>query len=406
MGFELKLPGANEHADVRFLACIDDAETRDTVSRLVTEIGWHGAKIFEGGIDAAAGAIDPATPPSILLVDLGDSTDPFGALDRLAEHCPPDIKVLTIGTANDVALYRRLLAIGIADYLVKPLAEATLREALIHAIRPAERKDSATAAATKSARLFAMIGARGGVGTSTLATGIAWCLSEERGSRVALVDLDLQFGNLALGLELEPGRGLREALEHPERIDSLLIAGAMNGTSERLRVLAAEEPLDDQPRLDPSAVDPLIAALADGFDYIIADVPRGLDGMSRRLLARADKIAIVTDFSLAAMRDTQRIGALVELLQPGTKPLVFVNRAGAVARGEIARAEFEKGIGRKVDGIVPHDAKAAAAMAQHAKPLPAAAKSGKAAVEIRRLTTLMAGATKEPPRSLIKRWLG
>src|SRR6185437_34270 len=108
-------------------------------------------------------------------------------------------------------------------------------------------------------------------------------------------------------------------------------------------------------------------------------------GMARRLLGRADRTVVVTDLSLAAMRDTQRLGALVELLQPGAKPLVVVNRAGALAGGEIARAEFEKAIKRPIDGTVPYDAKAATAIAQHAKPLPAASKNGKATAELRRL---------------------
>jgi pilus assembly protein CpaE len=177
----------------------------------------------------------------------------------------------------------------------------------------------------------------------------------------------------------------------------------MSGSSERLRVLAAEEPLDDQPMLDPSAVDPLVGALTDSFDTIIADVPRGLDGMARRLLARADRIAIVADFSLAAMRDTQRLAALIEILQPGVKPLIIVNRAGALTRGEVGQAEFEKGINRKIDAIVPYDAKAASAMHEHGKALPAAAKSGKAAIELRRLAATMTDQVKEPKRSLVKR---
>lgn len=406
MGLEVRLPSAAESSEVRLLACVEDAETRETLSRLVTDLGWHGAKICEGGIAAAAQAIDPAAPPTLLVIDLGDSSDPFAALDRLAEHCPPETRVVAVGSANDVSLYRRLIGLGIGDYLPKPVSGDMLRDALTLALRPIERKETAAAGVTKTAQVVTVIGARGGIGTSTIATGLAWCLTQDHGSRVALLDLDLQFGNLALGLDLEPGRGLRDALEHPERIDSLLVAGAMTGTTDTLRVLAAEEPLDDQPALDPSAIDPLVAALSESFDYIVADLPRALDGMARRLLARADRTMIVADLSLAAMRDTQRLAALIEILQPSAKPLVIVNRTGALAGAEIARAEFEKALKRPIDGAVPYDAKAATAMAQHAKPLPAAAKNGKAAAELRRVATMLTGKAKEPPRSLIKRLLG
>jgi pilus assembly protein CpaE len=404
MGLEVRLPSAAETTECRVVACLADEVTRDTVSALLAQLGWRHAAVHDGGIARAVHAMDPAAPPGLLIVDVSDSADPIHALDELAEHCPPETRVLAVGGINDIVLYRRLLAMGLVDYLVKPVTSEMLHEALLNAVRPTER--SAAPSAPKQTRLLALIGARGGVGTTTLVTGIGWCLSEEQNQRVALLDLDLQFGNLALGLDLEPGRGLREALEHPERIDSLLITGAMSGSSERLRILAAEEPLDDQPMLDPTSVDPLLGALTDSFDCIVADLPRGLDGMARRLLARADRIGIVTDLSLAAMRDTQRLAALIEILRPGAKPLVIVNRAGALPRGEIGRAEFEKGIARKIDAVVPYDVKAASAMAEQGKALPAAARNGKAAVELRRVAALMVGDTKEAPRSFVQRLFG
>ena len=403
MGLEIKLPSAADTAECRVVACIADDATRETVSLLIADLGWRQAKVYEGGIARAVQALDPANPPGLLIVDVSDAADPMQALDELAEHCAPETKVMAVGTVNDIVLYRRLIAMGLADYLVKPVAAEHLRETVMAALRPVERHTAAGPAAPRQTKLIALIGARGGVGTTTLATGIGWCLSEEQEHRVALVDLDLQFGNLALGLDLEPGRGLREALEHPERIDSLLITGAMSGSTERLRVLAAEEPLDDQPLLDPTSVDPLVGALTDSFDTIIADLPRGLDGMGRRLLAKADHIAIVTDLSLAAMRDTQRLAALIEILKPGAKPMVIVNRAGALPRGEIGRPEFEKGIGRKIDAVVPYDVKAASAMAEHGKPLPAASRNGKAAVELRRVASVMTGEVKEAPKSFVQR---
>jgi pilus assembly protein CpaE len=398
----LALKTALETSEPRLVAFLADDITRETVARLAAQLGWRDAVIGQGGIAAAAQAIDAAAPPGLLLIDISDNDDPLGAMDALAEICPPATRVVTVGTSNDIMLYRRLLAMGVVDYLHKPVAADALHEALLQASRPIER--IAAAPSTRTARVIAFIGARGGVGTTTLATAIGWCLGEEQQQRVALLDLDLQFGNVALGLDLEPGRGLREALEHPERIDGLFVSGAMTGTP-RLRVLAAEEPLDDHPLLDPSSVDPLLAALNDDFDCVIVDVPRALDGMARRLLARADATVIVGDFSLAAMRDTHRLIVLTAVLRPGVAPIVLVNRAGALARGEIDRAAFEKGIGRKIDCVIPYDAKAAVAMAQHGKPLPAAAQSSKATAALRRLAVTLSGHEAAKPRSLLKRWL-
>jgi pilus assembly protein CpaE len=398
----LALKTALETSEPRLVAFLADDITRETVARLAAQLGWRDAVIGQGGIAAAAQAIDAAAPPGLLVIDISDNDDPLGAMDALAEICPPATRVVTVGTSNDIMLYRRLLAMGVVDYLHKPVAADALHEALLQASRPVER--IAAAAPTRTARVIAFIGARGGVGTTTLATAIGWCLGEEQQRRVALLDLDLQFGNVALGLDLEPGRGLREALEHPERIDGLFVSGAMTGTP-RLRVLAAEEPLDDHPLLDPSSVDPLLAALNDDFDCVIVDVPRALDGMARRLLARADATVIVGDFSLAAMRDTHRLIVLTAVLRPGVAPIVLVNRAGALARGEIDHAAFEKGIGRKIDCVIPYDAKAAVAMAQHGKPLPAAAQSSKATAALRRLAVTLSGHEAAKPRSLLKRWL-
>jgi pilus assembly protein CpaE len=398
----LALKTALETSEPRLVAFLADDITRETVARLAAQLGWRDAVIGQGGIAAAAQAIDAAAPPGLLVIDISDNDDPLGAMDALAEICPPATRVVTVGTSNDIMLYRRLLAMGVVDYLHKPVAADALHEALLQASRPIER--IAAAPSTRTARVIAFIGARGGVGTTTLATAIGWCLGEEQQQRVALLDLDLQFGNVALGLDLEPGRGLREALEHPERIDGLFVSGAMTGTP-RLRVLGAEEPLDDHPLLDPSSVDPLLAALNDDFDCVIVDVPRALDGMARRLLARADATVIVGDFSLAAMRDTHRLIVLTAVLRPGIAPIVLVNRAGALARGEIDRAAFEKGIGRKIDCVIPYDAKAAVAMAQHGKPLPAAAQSSKATAALRRLAVTLSGHEAAKPRSLLKRWL-
>jgi pilus assembly protein CpaE len=396
----VSLPG-----DGGFLAVVADDVTRETVSRVAAQQGWPHARVERGGIGAALAAVERAAP-RLLLVDLSDAGEPVAALDALADRCPPDTAVLAIGAVNDVALYRRLIGMGVADYLVKPVSAETLQEALLRAAAP-RREAPVAPGEARPARVVAMVGARGGVGTTTAAIATAWCMAHEHGLRVTLLDLDLHFGSLALQLDLEARRGLGEALQNPERIDALLLAGAMSNESERLRVLAAEEPLEEDAVIEPDAADALIAALSSDADAIVVDLPRRLDPMHRHVLTAADTVAIVTDLSLPAMRDAARLVALCKRLRSGgsagTQPLVIVNRVTG-GRGEVPQAEFEKAIGAKINAVVPFDGNAATAAAESGKAWPVVARSSKATATFRRLAPLLSGTERAASRpSLLRR---
>jgi pilus assembly protein CpaE len=391
---------ALEAASPRLVALVADEVTREATSRAAAELGWSDAVVRAGGLAKAARSIDPAHPPQVLLVDLGEETEPDAALAEIVSRCGPQTRVLAIGTVNDVALFRRLSANGVADYLVKPVSSEVLSEALQRSIRSeVEATDT-----KRRARIHAFIGARGGVGASTVALGVAWLLSQEHKLPTALLDLDLHFGNLALSLDIEPGRGLRQALEHPERTDSLLLASAIVKGEERLPILAAEESLEDALHFEPEGAMAVLDALAQDYDCLLVDLPRSLDGASRHVLAAADAIYIVTDLSLVALRDAFRISGLVKALGSGS-PIVVANQVGSIHRGEIGRAEFERGLGGPLNFSVPFDPKATRAMAVSGKALPAADANGKAAAELRRIAAQIAG-REEKLKPLWRRLLG
>jgi pilus assembly protein CpaE len=371
---------------LRFVACVADDVTREAVSRAVAQLGWSNAKVRAGGLDEARRSIDITAPPGLVLVDLSDAHDPIEGMHELAQLCGPQTRFLAIGSINDVSLYRQLVGLGVADYLVKPVSSELLCEAFTAAVRRPDTVDEA-----RQTRLFAFIGARGGVGATTLAVSTAWLLAHEFKLRTALIDLDLHFGNLALCLDLEPGRGLREALENPERTDSMLLASAMVTEGEKLPILATEEPLEEQLSFDGGAVAPLLAALSQDYDCLVVDLPRSLDAMARQVVALADSTIVVTDLSLSALRDTVRLVDLAKALDARGKPLLVANQVGADHRGEIGRPEFERGIGGPLDHAVPFDVKAAVAAAHGGKAIPAAAGGSKAAAELRSLAARLAG---------------
>ena len=372
---------------LRFVACVADDVTREAVSRAVAQLGWSNAKVRAGGLDVARRSIDITAPPSLVLVDLTDANDPVEGMHELAQLCGPSTRFLAIGSINDVSLYRQLVGLGVADYLVKPVSS----EVLCDALTAAARADESAASAQRSTHLFAFVGARGGVGTTTLAVSTAWLLAHEIKLRTALIDLDLHFGNLALSLDLEPGRGLREALENPERTDSMLLASAMVTEGEKLPILATEEPLEEQLAFDGGAVAPLLAALSQDYDCLVVDLPRSLDAMARQVISLADSTIVVTDLSLSALRDTVRIGDLAKALEARSKPLLVANQVGADHRGEIGRPEFERGVGGPLDLAVPFDVKAVVAAAHAGKAVAAAAAGSKAAAEMRKLAARLAG---------------
>ena len=391
---------ADKAASTKLVALLSDEVTREAVSRAAQQLAWNDAVVKAGGLAKAAKAIDPAKPPSLLLIDVHEEAEPDAIVGELVQRCGPATRVIVIGTINDVALFRRLAARGVADYLVKPVSSDILCEAF----RRAVRSEGDSTDPKRRARIFAFIGARGGVGTSTLALGAAWVLLHEHKMHTALIDLDLHFGNLALSLDLEPGRGLRHALEHPERTDSLLLASAMVKSDEKLPVLASEESLEDMLRFEPASATALMGALAQDYDCLIVDVPRSLDGASRQVLAAADGAVIITDLSLAALRDSFRLSGLVKTLGSNNTPLVVGSQIGALHRGEMGRAEFERGLGVALDFAVPFDPKAARAMAVSGKALPAAEAQSKAAVELRKLASRIAG--REVKAKGMKRWFG
>jgi pilus assembly protein CpaE len=383
------------------LASIGDDLTRETVKAVLAQLGWQNAKCRDGGAEAALELVKTAGAPALLLVDISGSTDPLDAIEALLVVSGTDTKLLAIGLENDVGLYRKLIERGVSDYLVKPVQSQTL----LQAIQSATRAERAEPAPARAARVVAIVGARGGVGATTVASSVAWTMAKEKQLRVVLLDLDLHFGSLALGLDLEPSRGLREILANPERVDSLLLRSAMTKVCDGLRVLAAEEPLEDALPANPAGLDALLADLAGSTDCVVIDVPRALNGLSRHAFAIADIIGVVSEQSLSAMRDTQRLLSLARTMRGDAKTVVIANRVGGVA-GEIGRPDFERGIGGKIDFAIPFDAKAALAAAERAKVFVDVARDAKGLAELRRLAVALAGTEQTRKLSFLKRILG
>ena len=378
-----------------FVAYVCDETTAETMRPIAGELGWSPDKVHKGGLRNAVQSLSVSASPHILFVDLAESGDPLNDINALAEVCEPGTVVIAAGQINDVRLYRDLVASGIQDYLLKPLHPDMVREALAHAQVMLNAPKHVEATAERPHCSLAVIGARGGIGASTIATSLAWLLAERGGRSTALLDLDVHFGTGALALDLEPGRGLTDAIENPSRIDGLFIERAMVKASEKLAVLSAEAPINQPLVTDGAAFYQLQEEMRAAFECTVVDLPRGMLVQHPHLMGDVQLAVIVTQLTLAAARDTIRLLSWMKSNAPQTQLFVLANGVYTSGQPEISRKDFEGSIERKIDYLVPFDQKLAAQAAKLGKPMAEVGKNSKTVTPLVELLTAVTAAADE-----------
>ena len=375
-----------------FTAFVCDEETAELLRPIAVEHGWAPEKVNKGGLRNAVQSLSVSASPNILFVDLSESGDPLNDINALAEVCEPGTVVIAAGQVNDVRLYRDLVASGIQDYLLKPFSPDQVRDAFAHAQMTISGPRTNEPTMERPHVVAAVIGVRGGVGASTIASSISWLMGDKVGRTTALLDLDVHFGTGALSLDLEPGRGLTDAIENPSRIDGLFIERAMVRANDKLSVLSAEAPINQPMLTDGSAFFQLCEEMRNAFETTVLDLPRQMLVQHPHLVHDAHVCVVVVEFTLAATRDAIRILSWLKANAPQARVVVVANKTAPAGVQEITRKDFEKSIERKVDIIVPLDLKAAAQAAKLGQPLAKAASSSKIAQPLAQLVTLTVSA--------------
>lgn len=346
-------PSSNKPAaSPSFLGFVNDPANLQVLQQFVKSQGWDASRAQLGDADGAVAYLASHPTPDFLLVEIKDAASAPAALDKLADVCAPNVKVIVTSTVDEFSFFRWLKDIGVHHYLLKPLTVESLAES----ITVQEATDGAKASVVeKEGELIAVIGTRGGVGASSLALNLASAFSDVIGTQTALLDLEPQWGTISLMLDLEPGRGLRDALAKPDRIDSLFMERVMLRYSPTLSVLSSEEPLDEIITTHPDAANALLRETRHKFPLVIADLPHNLNGFTLDFLRAASHVVIATELSIISLRDAMRLHDFLKT-KLGLKHIHFVaNRQGMLPKYELPQAEFEKSLGTKLAGTIPFD---------------------------------------------------
>jgi pilus assembly protein CpaE len=306
-------------------------------------------KVHMGGIPTAIEFYQTAPTPNLILLE--SRSEPKQLLEQLAqlsEYCDPTTKVVVIGHYNDVGLYRELIRNGISEYVIAPVSMADIVSVVSTIFVDPE--------AEPIGRSIAFVGAKGGVGSSTVAHNVAWAVSSLFKSEVVVADLDLAFGTANINFDQDPAQGIAEAVFSPERIDEVYLDRLLAQCAEHLSLLAAPSTLERVYDFDSDAFSQIIDTAQRTAPILVLDVPHIWSGWSKTTLTKADEVVITATPELANLRNTKNLMDMLKRLRPNDPPpKLIINQAGVPKRPEITAQDFAEPLGITPMAVIPFE---------------------------------------------------
>ncbi len=312
-------------------------------------------KVHMGGAPAAIEAYRTAPTPNLIVLEVGPDRSKLHAdLDELAQFCDAGTKVVIVGRTNDIALYRELMTRGISEYLVMPLDVLDF----IRAVSALYTGVYTGEGADPLGRVIAFVGAKGGVGSSTIAHNVGWSIARNLEIETVIVDMDLAYGTAGLDFNQDPPQGISDAVFAPDRVDANMIDRLLSKCSDHLSLLAASATLDRVYDFEDTAFDTIFDILRASVPCIVVDMPHVWTSWSKRVLTAADDVVVVASPDLANLRNAKGLLDILRASRPNDhKPRLVMNNVGVLKRPEIELKDFTKAVETDAIGVIPFDAK-------------------------------------------------
>ena len=306
-------------------------------------------RVQMGGVAAAAEAYRSSPTPNVILLETdarGD--DILDGLDQLSEVCDEGTRVVVIGRFNDIVLYRELIRRGVSEYLIAPVVPIDVVGAVCGLFSAPDAKPVG--------RIIAVVGAKGGVGASTVGHNVAWAIARDLSLDSVVADLDLAFGTAGLDYNQDPPQGVADAVFSPDRIDTAFIDRLLSRCTDHLSLLAAPATLDRVYDFSAEAFEPVFDALRASVPCVVLDVPHAWNAWTRRVLLGADDILIVAAPDLANLRNAKNLVDLLRAARPNDRrPFYCLNQVGVPKRPEIKPADFARALEDEPLAVIPFE---------------------------------------------------
>ncbi|WP_299438044.1 cellulose synthase operon protein YhjQ/BcsQ [uncultured Rhodospira sp.] len=332
-------------------AFVQDGRTRAAVEAMREDVRMRRSqvRVHDGGLAAAPAALGRMDSPDLLILESDKRSEGMLAdLDTVADFVAPETRVLVIGIEDSIALYRQLLGMGLADYLVGPPSAGDLLDAVL--------RSGSAETAQNLAPLIAVLGVRGGVGASALACNLACKIGHDISGEVALVDLDISAGTAAISLNLNPRQSAADVMSQGDALDTTSLDRYLLRYDDHVMLLGSTAQLDVTFRPPSDMMESFMNGLRRQYDAVILDLPRQWTSWVRDLLLDASAVVLVVYPDLSNLRDVQKMGAFLTEKRSGANPAcVVLNKVGMAQKAELAPKDFEDVLGRAPVASVPFE---------------------------------------------------
>jgi pilus assembly protein CpaE len=350
-------------------------------------------KIQMGGMIAAVEAYRSSATPNVIVIEAEHrAEDILGGLDQLAEVCDAGTRVVVVGRVNDVTLYRELTRRGVSDYLIAPVGTIDVVRSICGLYSAPDAKPVG--------RIVAVVGAKGGVGASTIAHNIAYSIGRDLSVDSVVADLDLAFGTAGLDYNQDPPQGIADAVFSPDRIDTGFVDRLLSKCTDHLSLLAAPATLDRVYDFGADAFDSILDTLRSSIPCTVLDVPHQWAGWTRRLLVSADDILVVAAPDLANLRNAKNMVDLLRAARPNDhRPYYCLNQVGVPKRPEIAPADFAKALEDPPLAAIPFEPQLFGTAANNGQMIAEVSSGHKTAEMVRQLAQVLTGRAEAKRKS-------
>lgn len=339
--------------------------------------------------------------PQLMIIDMDTDRNTTFSRIQAIRSTSPNTEIFVTASDADADVLLHVLRADVREFLPQPLHKEDLYDALQ---RFEARYQASHPLLSKRGKLINLLGSKGGVGTTTIAVNLAVSLQEiNPTSSVVLVDLNLQFGDTALFLDIEPTHTFSDITSNQSRLDDTFLASILSKHPSGLYLLPSADRVEEMSEWTLECVEQSLELLLSMFDYVILDSGHMLDEITMTTLNKSSALFLVSTLTLPVVRNTKRLITLLSNLNYSTESIkIIVNRYKS--RHEISLRDFEEALKQKPFCTIPNDYITASNSINKGKALSGIRKHAKITKEIKKLAMFLSGQQKR--NSLFSRLVG